>query len=553
MLNIVSSNEPRSLKRKRGAAVSLSPLRVSSTPLLHGPHTYKDPALNIRDLERLILKSRQYYNNISTLLACMTSSEVSQFRIHEAVLALCRIFSRLMARGGMTAPQHLDKNESMVVEWLRRKYEEYCDNLLDSLANGTSEEKRTSLTVLMQLFREEYSGQNSNEELTWNKGIFPSIVQVVINLITRDRIQETFIEEYVEQCADIRFYTFQTLTRFASTKNITASLDGVISMLIAVNASDGAEERIEPLYIDPPKRRSKTYSRAAQRRVAQDAWMVVLRRSLTVVQRKSLLRAMPHRIAPAFLKPEILMDFLIDSFETAGPVSLLALAGLFHLMQVKNLDYPQFYLKLYSLLDFQVLHSKHRSRFFRLLEGFLASTHLPTILVASFVKRLSRLCLGAPPPAIVVVVPWIYNLLKNHPTCTFMIQRDNHQAERKVRFPAAEFHDSFRMDENDPMFTQAIESSLWEIETLQSHYHPNVAAISRIVSEQFTKQGYNVEDFLDHTYGSMLGTELEQAMTKAPVIEYEIPKHILVANSEETPDLQSSVAQLWDLEATMDE
>ena len=37
-------------------------------------------------------------------------------------------------------------------------------------------------------------------------------------------------------------------------------------------------------------------------------------------------------------------------------------------------DYPQFYQRLYSLLDCQVLHVKYRARFFRLLDTFLASS-----------------------------------------------------------------------------------------------------------------------------------------------------------------------------------
>ena len=67
--------------------------------------------------------------------------------------------------------------------------------------------------------------------------------------------------------------------------------------------------------------------------------------------------------------------------------------------------------------------------------------------------------------------------------------------------------DPFDAEESDPTRTNAIESSLWEIETLQSHYHPNVAAIARIISEQFTKQAYNLEDFLDHTYVTVSRTE----------------------------------------------
>ena len=198
------------------------------------------------------------------------------------------------------------------------------------------------------------------------------------------------------------------------------------------------------------------------------------------------------------------MDFLTDSFNAGGGTSLSALSGLFYLIKEKSLDYPQFYMKLYSLLTPSTMHSKRRSRFFRLLDTFLSSTHLPACLVASFIKRLSRLALYAPPSGIVTVVPWIYNLLRNHPTCTFMIHR-------KLQPPSGAalgvnekgWVDTFRMEESDPMKTGALESSLWEIHMLQSHYHPNVATIARVISEQFRKPSYNLEHFLNHSYGSV--------------------------------------------------
>ena len=226
--------------------------------------------------------------------------------------------------------------------------------------------------------------------------------------------------------------------------------------------------------------------------------MALLRRVLSRSQRKRVLELVSYRIVPWLLKPELLMDFLTDSFNIGGSISLLSLSGLFYLMQQKNIDYPQFYEKLYSLLDSSLLHSKHRSRFFRLLDTFLASTHLPAALVASFIKRLARLGLFAPPSAVVVVVPWIYNLLKSHPSCTFMISR-NGEVDRDEET----WGDPFRQNESDPMKTDALESSLWEIQMLQSHYHPNVATISKIISEQFTKHAYNLEDFLDHSYGTV--------------------------------------------------
>ena len=244
-------------------------------------------------------------------------------------------------------------------------------------------------------------------------------------------------------------------------------------------------------------------SSPAVKRAAQDAWVSILGSKMSKAQRKLLLSLMDSRIVPWFQKAEILMDFLTDSFDSGGSTSLMALSGLFHLMRERNLDYPYFYQKLYSLLDTSILHSKHRSRIFRLLDTFLSSTHLPVALVASFIKRLSRLCLYAPPSSTVFTAPWIYNLLRNHPSCTFMIHREPGKANSCVEKESGTFEDSFEINQRDPMLTRAIESSLWEIKTLQNHYHPNVATIARIISEPFTKQAYNLEDFLDHSYDSV--------------------------------------------------
>jgi U3 small nucleolar RNA-associated protein 19 len=242
---------------------------------------------------------------------------------------------------------------------------------------------------------------------------------------------------------------------------------------------------------------------SAHKKHAQAAWLAVMRSEMDKDRRKRILGLMTSSIAPWFLKPELLMDFLTDSYNSGGSTSLLSLSGVFYLIQERNLDYPSFYKKLYSLLDSQLLHSKHRSKFFRLLETFLSSTHLPAVLVASFIKRLSRLLLFAPPAGVVAVVPWIYNMLKRHPTCTFMIHRVIRDPEMKKIIEDEGMDDPFLADEEDPMETNAIESCLWELVMLQSHYHPNVATLAKIISEQFTKQSYNLEDFLDHSYASV--------------------------------------------------
>lgn len=272
------------------------------------------------------------------------------------------------------------------------------------------------------------------------------------------------------------------------------------------------KSELEDFHVPQPKRPTHSlYSLNAHKKRAQLAWLALLQQDMTKEQRKVVLGLMANTIAPWFMKPELLMDFLTDSYDAGGSTSLQALSGVFYLIQERNLDYPLFYKKLYSLLDSGLLHSKHRSRFMRLLDTFLASTHLPVVLVASFIKRLARLTLNAPPAGVVAVVPWIYNLLKKHPTCTFMIHREVRTEKTRKALEDEGMNDPFDAEEEDPTETNAIESSLWEIVTLQSHYHPNVATLAKIISEQFTKHSYNLEDFLDHSYGSV-SIRCEQTM-----------------------------------------
>jgi U3 small nucleolar RNA-associated protein 19 len=275
---------------------------------------------------------------------------------------------------------------------------------------------------------------------------------------------------------------------------------------------------------------------------------------MTTTQRKALLRQLQSpTVISSLRRPEILMDFFTDSLNLSDlSLSVPAITGLFYLITTRNLDYPAFYHRLYALLDQNLLHSKYRSRVLRHLDTFLAPTnHLPAATIASFIKRLSRLCLFAPPSAIVAVIPFIYNLLKSHPSTSFMVHRKPYPPYTKSKENLGV--DPYDPSETDPQRTSAIDSSLWELETLQSHYQPTVASIARIISEQFTKQQYNLEDFLDHGYGTMMEGELEKGKEgkkrkmKEVVVEYKIPKRIFVRHEEEGKDEDRKMNLIKDL------
>jgi len=152
--------------------------------------------------------------------------------------------------------------------------------------------------------------------------------------------------------------------------------DNVFEILTAVESVPESKEELEDFYVKAPKKKTgDLYSLTQHKNRAQGAWLALMKLEMSKDQRRSVLKIMADFIAPWFMKPELLMDFLTDCYDSGGSTSLLALSGVFYLIQEKNLDYPSFYTKLYSLLDSEILHSKHRSRFLRLLDTFLGSTH----------------------------------------------------------------------------------------------------------------------------------------------------------------------------------
>ncbi|KAF8884931.1 hypothetical protein CPB84DRAFT_1816923 [Gymnopilus junonius] len=193
------------------------------------------------------------------------------------------------------------------------------------------------------------------------------------------------------------------------------------------------------------------------------------------------LNLMHRGVLPHLTRPILVMDWI---GACAGPC-LLALNALFMLMKEYNL-------------------------------------HLPAALLASFVKKLSRLSLTAPPAAIVMT-----------PALMVMIHRAD----------VDDSNDSFLPDERNPVETHAIDSSLWELLSHTSHYHAPVSTMCKIFSEPFTKPGYAMEDFLDHTYNTLFETEVNRKIKREPALAMESSVNVFAQSREQdgSEDLSSVV------------
>lgn len=113
-----------------------------------------------------------------------------------------------------------------------------------------------------------------------------------------------------------------------------------------------------------------------------------------------------------------------------------------------------------------------------------------------------------------MLIPFTYNLLKQHPACMVMIHRqiesvgsyDGAHSFLCPLFPLTyREHNADPYDEKEanPQHAHALDSSLWELHSQVNHYHPVVATLASVLEEAFTRPQYAMEDFLDHTYATV--------------------------------------------------
>jgi U3 small nucleolar RNA-associated protein 19 len=166
---------------------------------------------DILGLEQKILESRTNYNSIHTLLDYIRVEASAGDKDVLAAVALCRVFCRLMAAGNLNKPQDKASNEATIVQWLKGKLQEYEDELLKLLENEDTGRQSTALTLLMRLFKEEATHLGKSDDAIWRDGLFERLLRTMVNDGVAEDTRASFVEKYVEEYDDVRYYTFARL------------------------------------------------------------------------------------------------------------------------------------------------------------------------------------------------------------------------------------------------------------------------------------------------------------------------------------------------------
>nr|XP_012635186.1 nucleolar complex protein 4 homolog [Microcebus murinus] len=475
-----------------------------------------------------VLASRGQANAVFDILDVLQSED--QEEIQEAVRTCSRLFGALLERGELFVGP-LPSEESVMAGsqgavrkykvWLRHRYHSCCNRLAELLAHSSFEVKELALSTLMKFVKLE--GMHPLEKPKWEGNyLFPrKLFKLVLGgLLSPEEDQSLLLSQFREYLDydDIRYHTMRAaadaLARVTD-RHPEVSLtfwNNAFTLLSSVSLPR-QERKLSHLYVpcSGPSDKWKVVHLREHRKVFQAMWLSFLKHKLPLSLYKKVLVIVHDSILPHLAQPTLLIDFLSSAYDLGGAVSLLALNGLFVLIHKHNLEYPDFYRKLYGLLDPSVFHVKYRARFFHLADLFLSSSHLPAYLVAAFAKRLARLALTAPPEALLMVLPFICNLLRRHPACRVLVHRPGG--------PELDA-DPFDPAEDDPAKSRALESCLWELQALQRHYHPEVSRAASVINQALSVPEVSIAPLLELTAYELFEQDLRKTGPQPVPLEF---------------------------------
>jgi len=221
-------------------------------------------------------------------------------------------------------------------------------------------------------------------------------------------------------------------------------------------------------------------------------------KTLSYEQQELLLKQFPKSIVGNLENPLIFSDYLFFLFEKNPDIDIkiLALSCIFILIARHTLDMKNYYPRLYSLLSLHltpeiensILSSKYKAKFFKLLESSLRTSKLPSQLVASYLKMLSRVALRADASDTLWICSFLYNLLKKNEICFDMIR----ESATKLKN-----YDDYNASEKNLLDTHAIANAMWELKSLRNHYSKEVRNLITFFEEIEKNDFLDLEDFTD--------------------------------------------------------
>ncbi|XP_076043596.1 nucleolar complex protein 4 homolog B isoform X2 [Oratosquilla oratoria] len=426
-----------------------------------------------------------------------------------AITSLHAIFIFLFQEGDLVQPKIMPEDllspSDKYKKWLIERFKETHTQLIILLTHEEKSIQELSIVCLLKLLAAE--GKHPISDKSGKKYAFPDqqLKAILKNLISETQDNCSLLTLMLEAMtfADFNYWTLKHLENILKQqKEINAIfMNNFFALLELVDIPEENAPESQQLFLlsdedaeNEEEHYSFTYPTTEAKKHLNSIWQRVIKWNLTPDLYRRSLVLIPDKVLHHMKQPLLFTDFFMESYDLGGPISLLALQGVFILVNKYNLDYPDFYKKLYRLYEPTVFHAKYRARFFMLCDKFLSSSHLPGYLVAAFAKRMSWLALQAPAPCIVMLLHFIVNLLIRYPNLRVLIHNPD--------VPELE-NDPFDPMEPDPAKCGASNSSLWEVASLKHHVLPEVAKAAGFIHKNLPIIEHNLGDKVEETYEEM--------------------------------------------------
>lgn len=262
------------------------------------------------------------------------------------------------------------------------------------------------------------------------------------------------------------------------------------------------------------------------------AWLALMGRKLDVKLHMNILQGLEKKILPYMVSPVSLFDYLAYCYTAGGVLGMLSLGGLFVLLRKYNVEYPEFFPRLYTMFTPAAFFVKQRKRFFELSALFLEGAVLPLYVQCAFLKRFSRLSLTASPQGCMLLLAITYKMLLKHSALRVLVHRahdysvaqDNRDSENEPKLPPPVSQtllmrlnpldsDPYNAEETDLTKCRAIESSLWEMKLLLNHCVPSVATLAHLIFGNrgaFKESHIDLNDIIEQSYQSLFDLEVKR-------------------------------------------
>jgi len=498
----------------------------------------KPVVTEIKKKSSQVLESPKHANYIVDLIGYLELTEPG-YIVTPAIHGLKRIFIAYIDKGELKKPAS-ELGEGCVSAsasdsftcWLYSRFEELLRKLCLVLQHHKKPVTELALSTFLQLLVARHTATAGEHPTEWMEEDMASLQVLLVALCstkTSYKSQIAAFQEYLD-FADVKLNVLHILKKLLnkaekSNKATPMFLDNVLTCLEALGLLDTQTEMSTLLCHEAKHREKSTYilDQDLVKRTFGNVWIKFLKFKLNLELYKRVLVMLNDKVLPYLPRPLLLTDFLLESYNVGGSISLLALSGVFTLVQKYNLEYPDFYKKLYALFTPEVLHVKYKARFFHLADLFLASSHLPEYLVAAFAKRIARISLQGPSNSLVMCLEFIQNLLLRHKGLGSLL----HSPEREdLRC------DPYLEQEEDPAKSKAMESSLWEVKTLSEHLLPQVSSVAKNLLKGIGEQEADVSKSLETTWQEMMEVELKRKVWINVPINFEKPEGINLPKHE---------------------